>query len=129
LAERANAILSDTEIEHFYKAGLIIPQGFRLPGFDVARLSAAVDKAVCDNPDTPTDHLYNLHLDGALPFGNHVNSAFTDLIRNPDFFSVSEIFIHVTEGGVRSRLVKVSASMYQPEADHGQSETYNRVSR
>lgn len=122
-------MLSDTEIEHFCKEGLIIPQGFRLPGSDVARLSAAVDKAVCDNPDTPTDHLYNLHLVGAPPFGNYGNSAFTDLVRNPDFFSVSEIFIRVTEGGVRSRLVKISASMYQPEADHGQSETYNRVSR
>jgi len=82
-------MLSDTEIEHFCKAGLIIPQGFRLPGFDVARLSAAVDKAVCDNPYTPTDHLYNLHLDGAPPFGNHGNSAFTDLVRNPDFFLAS----------------------------------------
>lgn len=81
-------MLSEREIASHGDDGLVIPKGFRLSIDEVQRLSRAVDDAVRDNPETPADHLYNLHMDAAPPFANKGNPAFTYLVRNPEILDL-----------------------------------------
>ena len=69
-------MLPADEIETYRAEGLTIPSAFSLPSEVVEALRDAVDKVVALNPDTPSDHLINGHLDRAPPFDLHGDPVF-----------------------------------------------------
>jgi ectoine hydroxylase-related dioxygenase (phytanoyl-CoA dioxygenase family) len=87
------AMLSATEIETYHAEGLVIPSAFRLPSEAVEALRDAVDKVVALNPDTPSDHLINVHLDRAPPFDLHGDPVFGALVASPAILDMVEQLI------------------------------------
>jgi hypothetical protein len=87
------AMLSSAEIETYHEEGLIIPGGFQLPQDTVDRLREAVDKVVALNPDTPSDHLINVHFDRAPPFDLRGDPVFADLVANSGILDMVEQLI------------------------------------
>jgi hypothetical protein len=86
-------MLSTEEINAYHTQGLIIPSGFRLPSDTVEALRGAVDKVVALNPNTPSDHLINVHLDRAPPFNLRGDPLFSDLVSNTDILDMVEQLI------------------------------------
>jgi ectoine hydroxylase-related dioxygenase (phytanoyl-CoA dioxygenase family) len=86
-------MLSTAEMATYHDKGLIIPGEFRLPDETVNRLRDAVDRVVALNPDTPSDHLINVHMDRAPPFDLRGDSVFAELVANPDILNMVEQLI------------------------------------
>ena len=72
-------MLTASEIASYHEEGLIIPRDFQLPATELEGLRDAVDRVTRDNPDTPTDFLFNVHLDQAPPLRLVGQSAFSTL--------------------------------------------------
>ena len=60
-------MLTASEIASYHEEGLIIPRDFQLSATELEGLRDALDRVTRDNPDTPTDFLFNVHLDQAPP--------------------------------------------------------------
>ena len=86
-------MLTTSEIELYHEKGLIIPRDFRLPATEVECLRSAVDSVATNNPDTPTDFLFNVHLDQAPPLRLVGHSAFSTLVTDDKILDMVEQLI------------------------------------
>ena len=86
-------MLTTSEIERYHEEGLIIPHGFRLSAHELKCLRDVVDSVTTNNPDTPTDFLFNVHLDRALPLQLVGHRAFGTLVTHNKILDMVEQLI------------------------------------
>ncbi|MDP7192114.1 MAG: phytanoyl-CoA dioxygenase family protein [Arenicellales bacterium] len=86
-------MLTTSEIESYREDGLVIPRNFRLSETELECLRGAVDSVISTNPDTPTDFLFNVHLDQAPPLRLVGHSAFSTLATDDKILDMVEQLI------------------------------------
>ncbi len=86
-------MLATSEIESYREDGLVIPRDFRLSETELDCLHDAVDSVIRANPDTPTDFLFNVHLDRLPPLRLVGQSAFTSLVTRHEILDMVEQLI------------------------------------
>jgi len=86
-------MLTTSEIESYREDGFVIPRHFRLSETELERLRDAVDSVISTNPDTPTDFLFNVHLDRLPPLRLVGHSAFSTLVTDDNILDMVEQLI------------------------------------
>ena len=86
-------MLTASEIASYHEEGLIIPRDFQLSATELEGLRDALDRVTRDNPDTPADFLFNVHLDQAPPLRLVGHSAFSTLATDDKILDMVEQLI------------------------------------
>jgi hypothetical protein len=82
-------VLSVEERQAYARDGLVIPR-YRVPDATVARMRAALDRLIADNPTVRPEQLVNAHIARPDPGGVLGRDEFLEVARQPDLLDLVE---------------------------------------